>query len=59
MQLNNNVISKILVPLERLFKANDVVSNTKKTNLEDDLEDCNLGLEQQQKVVRLAKDVPK
>ena len=59
MQLKNNVIPKGLVPLERLLNTNDVVIDTKKTNSEDGLEDCNLGTEQQPKMVRLAKDLSK
>jgi len=43
MKLKNNVIPKGLVPLKRFFNANDVAVNIKKINLEDDLEDCNLG----------------
>jgi len=58
LQLKDNVIPKGLVPLEKLFNANDVGMNPKKADLEEDLEECNLGTDQQPKMVRLAKNVP-
>lgn len=53
------MIPKVLVPLERLFNINDVDVHASKTDSEEDLEDCDLGTEQEPKMVRLSKDVPK
>lgn len=43
LQLKDNVIPKGLVPLERLFNANDAANNPKKIDLEEDLKECDPG----------------
>jgi hypothetical protein len=43
VQLNNNIIPKGLIPLEKLFDENDVARNPKITMNDEDVEDCNIG----------------
>ena len=57
--MKDNVLPKGLVPLEILFDANDVVVDSKKTHQEEEMEDCNLGTQQEPKIVKLFKGVPK
>jgi hypothetical protein len=39
VQLKNNIIPKVLVPLEKIFDENDVAQNTKITVNDEDIED--------------------
>lgn len=59
IQLKDNILPKGLVPLERLFDSNDVALDPKKVPQEGEMEDCNLGTQQEPKVVKLFKGVPK
>ena len=59
IQLKDNVLPKGLVPLEILFDANDVFFDSKKTHQEEEMEYCNLGTQQEPKIVKLFKGVPK
>ena len=59
IQLKDNVLPRGLVPLERLFDANDVAVNQKKENQDENVEDCNLGTQQEPKMIKLFKGVPK
>ena len=53
------MLPKGLVPLEILFDANDVFVNSNKTHQEEEMEDCNLVTQQEPKIVKLFKGVPK
>jgi hypothetical protein len=55
IQLNNNIIPKGLVPLENLFDENDMANYSKITTNEDDVEDYNIGTEENQKMIKLLK----
>ena len=55
MQLKNNIIPKGLVPLEKLFDNNDVARSPKITANEGDVEDCNIGTQEDPKVIKLSK----
>jgi hypothetical protein len=55
IQLKKNIIPKGLVPLEKLFDKNDVAKNPKITSREDDVEDYNIGTEEDPKMVKLSK----
>jgi hypothetical protein len=46
MQLKNNIIPKILVPLEKLFDKNDVARSPKINANDGDVEDCNIGTQE-------------
>ena len=56
--MKDNVLPKGLVPLEILFDANDVAVDSKKTHQEEEMEYCNLGTQQEPKIVKLFKGVP-
>jgi hypothetical protein len=55
VQLKNNIIPKGLVPLEKLFDENDVARNPKITANDEDVEDCNIGTEENPKIIKLSK----
>ena len=55
MQLKNNIIPKVLVPLEKLFDNNDVARSPKITVNEGDVEDCNIGTQEDTKIIKLSK----
>jgi hypothetical protein len=56
--LKNNQISKGLIPLERLFDQNDVpVKSTLQPQLEE-VEDCDIGTEEESWVVKISKFLP-
>jgi hypothetical protein len=55
VQLKNNIILKGLVPLEKLFDENDVAKNPKIIANEEDVEDCNIGTEENPKIIKLLK----
>jgi hypothetical protein len=55
VQLKNNIIPKGLVPLERIFDENDVDRNPRITVNDGDVEDCNIGTQDNPKIVRLSK----
>ena len=43
------------MPLEKLFDNNDVSKNPKVTPNESEVEDCNIGTEENPKVIKLSK----
>jgi hypothetical protein len=55
MQLKNNTIPKGLVPLEQLFDNNDVARSPKITANDGDVEDCNIGTQEDPKIIKLSK----
>ena len=55
MQLKNNIIPKVLVPLEKLFDENDVAKNPRITTNDEDVEDCNIGTQKNPKIIKLSK----
>ena len=55
IQLKNNIIPKELVPLEKLLDENDVAKNPKIAASAEDVEDCNIGTEENPKMVKLSK----
>lgn len=58
VRLNNNVIPRGLVKLERLFDANNVRIKIRKQTQEEDVEYYNIGAKQQPKVIKMAKGNP-
>jgi hypothetical protein len=55
VQLKSNIIPKGLVPLEKLFDNNDVARSPKLTVNEGDVEDCNIGTQEDPKIIKLSK----
>jgi hypothetical protein len=56
-QLKNNVIPKVLVPLEKCFDNNDVAKNPKVTQNESEVEDCNIGTKDEPKFIKTSKSL--
>jgi ribonuclease HI len=59
VQLPSNHIPKGLVPLERLFDRNDVVVKVEGSTEEADVTECNLGMEEDPKWVKLSSSLSK
>jgi hypothetical protein len=55
MQLKNNIIPKGLVPLEKLFDNNDVANSPKIIANDGDVEDCNIGTQEDPNIIKLSK----
>lgn len=53
IQLSNNFIPKGLIPLERLFDQNYVLWNPQSISLEDDIEEINIGTNEDIKNIKL------
>jgi hypothetical protein len=51
VQLKNNIIPKGLVQLEKLFDDNDVARNPKITTNDEDVENCNIGTQENPKII--------
>jgi ribonuclease HI len=58
-QLPSNHIPKGLVPLERLFDRNDVAVKIKGSTENNDVTECNLGIEEDPKYVKLSNSLSK
>ena len=57
MQLKNNTIPKGLVPLEELFDENGMEKNPKVTPNDVEVEDCNIGTEQEPGINKISKNL--
>jgi hypothetical protein len=55
MQLKNNIIPKVLVPLEKLFDNNDVARSPKITANDRDVEDCNIETQEDPNIIKISK----
>ena len=58
LQLKNNVFPRGLVPLEDLFDFNDVSKKPKIEARGKEVEDCNIGTEEEPKILKLSKSLP-
>jgi len=58
LQLKDNVIPKGLIPLEELFDQDDVAQKPSLTPTEKGVEDVNIGLAENPKMVKLSKALP-
>ena len=56
--MKGNTFPRWLVPLEELFGFNDVAKKPKIEPTGVEVEDCNIGIEQEQKMVKLSKSLP-
>ena len=54
IQLKYNIIRNGLVPLEKLFDENDLAKTPKIIASEEDVEDCNIGIEENLKMKKLS-----
>jgi len=57
LQLKDNVFPMGLVPLEELFDFNDVAKNPKIEPVGVEVEDCNIGHEENMKILKLSKSL--
>ena len=55
MQLKNNIIPKVLVPLEKLFDNNDVARSPKITVNDRYVEDKNIGTQEDPNIIKLSR----
>ena len=53
--MKNNCIPKGLVPLESLFDNNDVAKNLGVKPSHEDVEDANIGIEQEPRLVKISR----
>jgi hypothetical protein len=53
--LKNNQIPKVLIPFERLFNQYDIPSKTTLQPQPEEVEDCNIGTEENPRMVKLSK----
>jgi hypothetical protein len=53
VQLKNSIIPIGLVPLEKIFDNNDVEKNPKITANDENIEDCNIGTQEEPNIIRL------
>jgi hypothetical protein len=58
LQLKNNVLPRGLVPLEDLFDFNDVAKKPKIEASGKEVEDCNIGTEENPKMIKMSKSLP-
>ena len=58
IQLKNNFIPRGLIPLEIFFDQNDVAKNPKVKPVENVVEDKNIGIEENPKIIKVSKKLP-
>jgi len=56
--LKDNFLPKGLTPLEDLFDSNDVPKKPKMEPLKSNIEECNIGSEEDLKMIKLSKSLP-
>ena len=57
IQLKNNTIPKNLVPIEEIFDNNDVPRNPKVSPNDAKVEDCNIGTQQESRIIKISKNL--
>jgi len=58
LQLKWNTIRRGLVPLEKIFNKDDVTSKPMALEIDDQVENCNIGLEEEPQMIRLSNAIP-
>lgn len=58
INLKDKFLHKGLTPLEDLFDSNDVPKKPKMEPLKSDVEECNIGSEEDPKMIKLSKSLP-
>jgi len=56
--LKGNIILKGIVPLEILFDVNIAAFKPANKEHEEDIKDCNIGIEQQPKLINFSNGIP-
>ena len=59
IQLKSNTIPRALVPLEEIFDSNDVERSPKVAPSDAKVEDCNIGIEEDPKVIKISRNLTK
>ena len=59
IQLKSNAIPRGLVPLEEFFYSNDVARIPKVAPSNAEVEECNIGTEEDPKVIKISKNLTK
>lgn len=57
IQLKRNTIPKGLAPLEEIFDNNDVAKNPKVTPNDVEVEDCDIGIEKEPRIINISKNM--
>ena len=58
INLKDKFLPKGLTPLEDLFDSNDVPRKPKMEPLRSDIEECNIGTDENPKLIKLSKSLP-
>ena len=58
IDLKDNFLATGLAPLEDIFYSNDILRKPKIQPLNVEIEDCNIGIEQKPKMIKLSKALP-
>jgi len=58
LNLKDNLFPKGLVPFEDLFDSNDVARKPKMEPLREKIEECNIGIEEKPKLIKISKALP-
>lgn len=58
LHLKGNAIPWGLVPLDRIFKSNDVAIKPVEQDAEELVEDCNIGTEDEPWLIKLSTNIP-
>ena len=58
INLNHNFIPKGSTPFEDLFDSNDVPRKPKMEPLKSDIKECNIGTDENPKLIKLSKSLP-
>ena len=58
LQCKYNLFPRGLTPLEELFNFNDVARKPKMESTETNVEECNIGSEEEHKMIKLSKTLP-
>ena len=59
IQMKSNTIPRGLVTLEEIFDSNDVARNPKVAPSDVEVEECNIGIEQEPRVIKISKSLTK
>ena len=58
LQLKANVLPRGISPLEELFDFNDVAKKPKIEPTSKDVEECNIGMDKEPKMIKFSKSLP-
>ena len=58
LEFKDNTLPRGIFPLQELFDFNDVARKPKMESTEENIEECNLGSEQEPKMIKLSNTLP-